>query len=115
MNGILTGTIYFALVGLPQGFLPADGRCLENNLYPQLAEIMQGEQKDWPYGRCDQFTFKLPNLSCKPDNPSRICPTPLIKVTPLKQENMERGAFIFAGIIFAIIFGVYYAKRISRC
>lgn len=53
--------IVFALASLSPDYLPADGRCLPLKEYPELAEVLH-EGDNWPYGRCGNDGFRLPNL-----------------------------------------------------
>ncbi len=55
---------------VPDGFLIADGHCVANADYPELADVLHDGDM-WPYGKCDDNHFHLPN-TCDKDNKCMI-------------------------------------------
>lgn len=49
---------------IPVNYLPADGRCLNIDKYRELSDSLH-ENDYWPYGKCDDNNFKLPDLRTK--------------------------------------------------
>ena len=65
-NNIVGTIIYVAVSMIIPNYIIANGACLADKDYVELANILHNGD-NWPYGRCDAEHFKLPN-TCDKDN-----------------------------------------------
>ena len=54
----------FGTVDVPKDYMWADGRCLAISEYPELARVIH-DGDDWPYGRCGDDGFRIPDLRAR--------------------------------------------------
>ena len=70
MNEIATIVYVLASAAMYDGYHLADGSCLADKDYPELAKVLH-DGENWPYGRCDRYHFRLPDLTAKVNNEMR--------------------------------------------
>lgn len=66
MGNQIIGEIILFVLGatIPQNHMIADGRCLDIREYSELADAIH-DGDNWPYGKCEENKFKLPDLRSK--------------------------------------------------
>lgn len=78
MDNIVGSIIYMATSAVIPNYMVADGTCLADKDYPELARVIH-EGNNWPYGRCDSEHFKLPNFCGKIGETYIGCPQIKVK------------------------------------
>jgi hypothetical protein len=79
MDELIGMLVYATVATIPPHYLPADGRCVSVDQYPSLAEVLHNGD-DWPYGRCEDHGFRIPDLTPKSLGRHGGDPIPLIRV-----------------------------------